>query len=327
MLPFTVVPPTQQECTQDAVLNHRHLLHLQRKFEPCPGVALLLLLLLLLFCPAAPVLACAQASRQEFLQVMAGNSLLPGMSPAAHCYCGYQFGYFAGQLGDGAAIYLGEVRTRSSSEHDRCRNSSSSVPPSQYSGCCSSTLGVVACHGTGLMLVQRQPYVVMQLHASSRTISTTSSMYISRIATAACRRCRPIGYRAGSWTLQPACLSTPVNLPIGHAADAACAQLPRNIGHLLPVLLLWVWLQVVHPASGARHELQLKGAGLTPFSRQADGRKVLRSSLREFLASEAMAGLVSTWLPGCAVCCVQTWSGKSPCRATSMGLVSRAGPA
>jgi hypothetical protein len=49
---------------------------------------------------------------------------------------------------------------------------------------------------------------------------------------------------------------------------------------------------VVHPASGARHELQLKGAGLTPFSRQADGRKVLRSSLREFLASEAMAGLV-----------------------------------
>jgi serine/tyrosine/threonine adenylyltransferase len=32
----------------------------------------------------------------------------------------------------------------------------------------------------------------------------------------------------------------------------------------------------------------LKGAGLTPFSRSADGRKVLRSSLREFLCSEAM---------------------------------------
>ncbi|WIA15835.1 hypothetical protein OEZ85_012590 [Tetradesmus obliquus] len=98
----------------------------------------------------------AQASRDEFLQLMAGNSLLPGMSPASHCYCGYQFGYFAGQLGDGAAIYLGEV---------------------------------------------------------------------------------------------------------------------------------------VHPSSGARQELQLKGAGPTPFRRQADGRKVLRSSLREFLASEAMAGL------------------------------------
>uniref|UniRef100_A0A383WE17 Selenoprotein O n=1 Tax=Tetradesmus obliquus TaxID=3088 RepID=A0A383WE17_TETOB len=98
----------------------------------------------------------AQASRDEFLQLMAGNSLLPGMSPASHCYCGYQFGYFAGQLGDGAAIYLGEV---------------------------------------------------------------------------------------------------------------------------------------VHPSSGTRQELQLKGAGPTPFRRQADGRKVLRSSLREFLASEAMASL------------------------------------
>ncbi|HRO26294.1 MAG TPA: protein adenylyltransferase SelO family protein, partial [Luteimonas sp.] len=37
-----------------------------------------------------------------------------------------------------------------------------------------------------------------------------------------------------------------------------------------------------------RHELQLKGAGLTPYSRSADGRAVLRSSVREFLCSEAM---------------------------------------
>jgi uncharacterized protein YdiU (UPF0061 family) len=35
-------------------------------------------------------------------------------------------------------------------------------------------------------------------------------------------------------------------------------------------------------------EVQLKGAGTTPFSRQFDGRAVLRSSVREFLASEAM---------------------------------------
>ncbi len=39
---------------------------------------------------------------------------------------------------------------------------------------------------------------------------------------------------------------------------------------------------------GTRQELQLKGAGLTPYSRTADGRAVLRSSLREFLCSEAM---------------------------------------
>lgn len=38
-------------------------------------------------------------------------------------------------------------------------------------------------------------------------------------------------------------------------------------------------------------ELQLKGAGSTPYSRGADGRAVLRSSIREFLCSEAMAGL------------------------------------
>jgi uncharacterized protein YdiU (UPF0061 family) len=41
-------------------------------------------------------------------------------------------------------------------------------------------------------------------------------------------------------------------------------------------------------ASGERWELQLKGAGLTPYSRGADGRAVLRSSVREFLCSEAM---------------------------------------
>jgi uncharacterized protein YdiU (UPF0061 family) len=38
----------------------------------------------------------------------------------------------------------------------------------------------------------------------------------------------------------------------------------------------------------ARHELQLKGAGKTPYSRTADGRAVLRSSVREFMCSEAM---------------------------------------
>ncbi len=40
-----------------------------------------------------------------------------------------------------------------------------------------------------------------------------------------------------------------------------------------------------------RIELQLKGAGMTPYSRMGDGRAVLRSSIREFLCSEAMAAL------------------------------------
>ncbi|XP_036762609.2 protein adenylyltransferase SelO, mitochondrial isoform X3 [Manis pentadactyla] len=96
--------------------------------------------------------AAREACEAEAALFFSGNALLPGAEPAAHCYCGHQFGQFAGQLGDGAAMYLGEVCT----------------------------------------------------------------------------------------------------------------------------------------AAGERWELQLKGAGPTPFSRQADGRKVLRSSIREFLCSEAM---------------------------------------
>jgi uncharacterized protein YdiU (UPF0061 family) len=45
----------------------------------------------------------------EFVQVLAGNRLLPGMDPYAMCYGGHQFGNWAGQLGDGRAIILGEV--------------------------------------------------------------------------------------------------------------------------------------------------------------------------------------------------------------------------
>lgn len=89
---------------------------------------------------------------EQVAEVLAGNRLLPGMAPYAACYGGHQFGNWAGQLGDGRAITLGE-----------------------------------------------------------------------------------------------------------------------SVG-----------------SDGVRHELQLKGAGLTPYSRSADGRAVLRSSVREFLCSEAM---------------------------------------
>jgi len=47
----------------------------------------------------------------QFLQTFAGNSQLPGMQPHATCYGGHQFGNWAGQLGDGRAINLGEVGT------------------------------------------------------------------------------------------------------------------------------------------------------------------------------------------------------------------------
>lgn len=94
----------------------------------------------------------ADIASPEFAQVFGGNALLPGMEPFAANYGGHQFGHWAGQLGDGRAITLGEA----------------------------------------------------------------------------------------------------VN------------------------------------AAGERWELQLKGAGPTPYSRTADGRAVLRSSIREFLCSEAM---------------------------------------
>jgi len=92
-----------------------------------------------------------EMERPEFVEYFSGNKILPGARPAAHCYCGHQFGHFSGQLGDGATMYLGEIVT----------------------------------------------------------------------------------------------------------------------------------------SSGERVELQFKGAGPTPYSRRADGRKVLRSSIREFLCSEA----------------------------------------
>ena len=47
-----------------------------------------------------------------FTQVFSGNRLLDGMDPFAMCYGGHQFGNWAGQLGDGRAINLGEVINR-----------------------------------------------------------------------------------------------------------------------------------------------------------------------------------------------------------------------
>jgi len=49
---------------------------------------------------------------QKFTQVMSGNALLDGMKPYALCYGGHQFGQWAGQLGDGRAINLGEIKTQ-----------------------------------------------------------------------------------------------------------------------------------------------------------------------------------------------------------------------
>lgn len=67
----------------------------------------------------------------------------------------------------------------------------------------------------------------------------------------------------------------------GHQFGVWAGQLGDGRAHLLG--------EVVGPQGN--WELQLKGAGMTPYSRMGDGRAVLRSSVREYLASEAMHGL------------------------------------
>lgn len=49
--------------------------------------------------------------------------------------------------------------------------------------------------------------------------------------------------------------------------------------------------EITNPNTNIRYELQLKGAGITPYSRFADGKAVLRSSIREFICSEALHAL------------------------------------
>lgn len=49
-----------------------------------------------------------EVNSHEFADIFAGNRLAPGMIPYAACYGGHQFGSWAGQLGDGRAIGLGE---------------------------------------------------------------------------------------------------------------------------------------------------------------------------------------------------------------------------
>ena len=64
----------------------------------------------------ADILGFTQAFCESpaFVKVFSGNLLLPGMDPYAACYGGHQFGNWAGQLGDGRAINLGEIVNKSS---------------------------------------------------------------------------------------------------------------------------------------------------------------------------------------------------------------------
>ena len=67
----------------------------------------------------------------------------------------------------------------------------------------------------------------------------------------------------------------------------------HQFGHLNPQLGdgRAIIIAETHNKNNHKWELQLKGSGLTPYSRDGDGRAVLRSTIREYLCSEAMHGL------------------------------------
>ncbi|HEY8888064.1 MAG TPA: YdiU family protein [Gallionella sp.] len=67
----------------------------------------------------------------------------------------------------------------------------------------------------------------------------------------------------------------------------------HQFGHFVPQLGdgRAILLGEIRNRAGELWDVQLKGAGITPYSRQGDGRAVLRSSIREYLCSEAMHGL------------------------------------
>lgn len=58
----------------------------------------------------AEKLGIAEVTEKD-IQILGGNKVTPSMKPYANCYAGHQFGNWAGQLGDGRAITLGEWPT------------------------------------------------------------------------------------------------------------------------------------------------------------------------------------------------------------------------
>jgi uncharacterized protein YdiU (UPF0061 family) len=65
--------------------------------------------LLALVPEVAQLIGLSPVVTPELTDVLAGNRVVDGMAPYAACYGGHQFGTWAGQLGDGRAITLGEV--------------------------------------------------------------------------------------------------------------------------------------------------------------------------------------------------------------------------
>lgn len=129
----------------------------------------------------------------------------------------------------------------------------------------------------------------------------------SRLPEAFWRKTAPEAVSAPTWVLQNVALAAQLNLPSDiFAKSETLAALSGNgpWGEFQPVALAYSghqfggWNPLM--GDGRAHliatlpgdfELQLKGSGPTPFSRNGDGRAALGPMLREYIVSEAMAGL------------------------------------
>ena len=159
----------------------------------------------------------------------------------------------------------------------------------------------------------RQRFAVDSALVRELPIDPVTENYVRHVAGAAASLCSPTPIEAPHLV---ACSATALSLidvdvsdvaeDSAGAAEMLCGNvLPRGAvpsascyaGHQFGVFSgqlgdgAAILLGDVVNRRGERWELQLKGAGPTPYSRTADGRKVLRSSMREFLASEWMSAL------------------------------------
>src|SRR6266576_6056151 len=100
--------------------------------------------------------------------------------------------------------------------------------------------------------------------------------------------------------LDPAALATPEGIAIlagnrvpNGSEPLAMAYAGHQFGSFVPQLGdgRAILMGEVFDRSGVRRDIQLKGAGRTPFSRRGDGRAALGPVLREYLVSEAMHAL------------------------------------
>jgi len=73
-----------------------------------------------------------KSKREEFEKFFGGSLILPNSKPASHCYVGHQFGQFAGQLGDGRAISLGDFYTSKSLLYEIQLKGSGLTPYSRF---------------------------------------------------------------------------------------------------------------------------------------------------------------------------------------------------